>query len=364
MSGLDLTFVQAINRAHLLGLRDNKKSHIIGLGVNYPNGADGTTSGLAKQFKNRVLDVPVSEAAFTGMSVGMATTGLNPIVHHGRIEFALLAMDSILTQAAKWDFMFGGNYNCRLGLRINLGRQWGNGPQHTAAYTSLFANTPGINVLWPSTPREAFEFCYYLHFCKSPTVMLEHRYLFQTNQSFKENQKINLSRVQTFAVYGDLNQQYPFTILTYGDGLVEALKAKDHLNKNGINTVVICMTAIINERVLPKEILKIIENSKHMLVIDTSNYQFGVMQGLIGEMNTKLEKKIKTKTFSPPFKPCPTSPMLVGEYYPFAPKIIKYIRSQISNVTLMKKYGFDELHLPAQINFSKYKPKRIYQSIR
>ena len=156
-----INFVEAINLAHLHGLEKNKNSLILGLGVNYPNGADGTTKSLAAKYPSRVLDVPVSEAAFTGMSVGMATMGLNPIVHHGRIEFALLAMDSILTQASKWNFMFGGDYPCSLGLRINLGRQWGNGPQHTAAYTPLFINTPGIDVLWPSNPQElAYQYCW------------------------------------------------------------------------------------------------------------------------------------------------------------------------------------------------------------
>ena len=60
-----------------------------------------------------MLDCPVSESAVTGMCVGMATMGFNTIVHHGRVEFALLAMDQILTQAAKWDYMFGGGYPCR-----------------------------------------------------------------------------------------------------------------------------------------------------------------------------------------------------------------------------------------------------------
>ena len=153
-----INYTDAISKAHYQGLSQNKKSYIIGLGVNYQNGADGTTKGLAAYFPERVLDCPVSESAVTGMCVGMATMGFNTIVHHGRVEFALLAMDQILTQAAKWDYMFGGGYPCRFSARMNIGRQWGNGPQHTSSYNSLFANTPGISILWPSRPSEAYQF--------------------------------------------------------------------------------------------------------------------------------------------------------------------------------------------------------------
>ena len=104
-----INFINAINNAHKEGLEGNPDSYIIGLGVNYSNGADGTTKDLARLYPNNVLDTPVSESAVTGMCVGMATMGLNPIVHHGRVEFALYAMDQILTQAAKWNYMFGGD---------------------------------------------------------------------------------------------------------------------------------------------------------------------------------------------------------------------------------------------------------------
>ena len=95
-----ISYTEAIAEAHRSGLENHPKSYIIGLGVNYPNGADGTTKGLAEAYPQRVLDCPVSESAVTGMCVGMATMGFNTIVHHGRVEFALLAMDQILTQAA------------------------------------------------------------------------------------------------------------------------------------------------------------------------------------------------------------------------------------------------------------------------
>jgi len=78
----------------------------MGLGVAY------SKEELAVEFPMQVLETPVSELAISGMAVGLASQGFRPVVVHGRVEFALLAMDQILTQASRWDFMFGGDYSC------------------------------------------------------------------------------------------------------------------------------------------------------------------------------------------------------------------------------------------------------------
>jgi pyruvate dehydrogenase E1 component beta subunit len=122
---------EAVKEATDQMMEINPGIFVIGEGVTYKNGADGTTAGLKLKYPSRVFDVPLSEAGFTGMAVGSAITGLHPIVHHGRVEFALFAADSIFTQASKWNYMFGGNNPVPIVFRINIGRQWGNGPQHT-----------------------------------------------------------------------------------------------------------------------------------------------------------------------------------------------------------------------------------------
>ena len=356
MSETLVNFVEAINLAHKAGLQDNNKSYIIGLGVNYQNGADGTTKNLSSIYPDKVLDVPVSEAAFTGMCVGMATAGLNPIVHHGRVEFALLAMDQILTQAAKWNYMFGGDYPCKFGARLNIGRQWGNGPQHTSSYNSLFVNTPGLNVLWPSRPSEAYTFTKALHHAPSPTIMMEHRYLFQTKDSFNENNNDPLVIPQV-SFYGKSSKTI---ILTYGDGLVEAIKTKNKINDSDIQ--IICINAFVRDRELHEDIIKAIESCDNLICLDTSNYQFGLMQGLIGSLAEKINLKEKIKIFSPPFIPCATSPKLVKNYYPFSPDVINYLNEINVTKERASDYLFDDINLPANIDFSENIPSKIIKS--
>ena len=360
MSVTNVSFVDAIKVAHEFGLEDNVKSTIIGEGVTYPNGADGTTSGLHEKFPDRLMDVPVSEASFTGMAVGLATSGFNPIVHHGRMEFALFALDQVLTQAAKWEFMFQNDYKCRFGMRVNLGRQWGNGPQHTSSYSSLFLNTPGLNILWPSNPREALLSTWLLHRCDSPTVSVEHRYL------FKVTEEIDLDNVELPAsifdfpacsIYGV--ESPDVVIITYGDGLIEALKVSKLL-EDVIPISVVCLTSFVGAREVPNSLVTFLDKAKYFVGIDTSNYEGGLLQCFIGNLSSEINFSKKLEIFSPPFTPCPTSPKLVADYYPRAPKIASMIAKAHGHDINFESYSFDELHLPVEFDFSKYSPILTY----
>jgi len=217
-----MNYTDAIREAHHYQLLNDDKVYIIGLGVNYPNGADGTTKGLSSLFPDKIIDVPVSELSFTGMAVGMASQGFRPVIHHGRIEFAMLAFDQILTQASRWNYMFGGDYNCPIFLRICIGRQWGNGPQHTANYHSIFMQSPGLDIFIPATPEEAYRSIKKSLYNTNPSVMLEHRWLYKTSQNFSidDCNRNKDEKFETATIYGDGND---FTIITYGDGLIDSL---------------------------------------------------------------------------------------------------------------------------------------------
>ena len=347
-----ISYTDAISMAHYQGLKQNKLSYIIGLGVNYPNGADGTTKGLAADFPERVLDCPVSESAVTGMCVGMATMGLNTIVHHGRVEFALLAMDQILTQAAKWDYMFGGDYPCKFSARLNIGRQWGNGPQHTSSYNSLFANTPGLTVLWPSRPAEAYQFTKYMHTSVSPTLHMEHRWLFKTTDVLDESHKS--TPLQIAAIYGDCND---LVIITYGDSLVEALRVREMVTDRDVS--VICLTAFCDDRSMPMEVLKTVSKASELIVLDSSNYEYGLLQGVLGCLAVESVLPKTVKIFSPDFIPVATAAKLVKDYYPVCPNVVDYLHSRGMTKIKSVEYTFDEINLPPSFDFSQFIPTKV-----
>jgi pyruvate/2-oxoglutarate/acetoin dehydrogenase E1 component len=354
-----MNFVEALREGHLQQLKTSEVSYIIGLGVNYANGADGSTKGLAELYPDRVLDVPVSELSFTGMAVGMASQGLRPIVHHGRIEFAMLAFDQIFTQASRWDYMFGGDYPCPLFLRICIGRQWGNGPQHTANYHSIFMQATGLDIFLPATPEDAYRGLIYSSMIDRPSVMLEHRWLYKTAQEFDVETKIEASKLEVASVYGEGDD---FTLLTYGDGLVECLKFIDFSReKYGYNGKVICLKYFAANKRYSDDLIKTILECKNVLAVDTAPFEGGILASFIGYAVThNKHEKINIEKCSPPHHPCPTSPALVGEYYPN----VKSIAAGLSNFGFkfddLPELIFDDLHVLPSFDYSGYKYTNIY----
>jgi len=151
-----LTFVQAINEAIDQCMGQNPDVYTMGLGVPDPKGVFGSTLGLREKYGDgRVMDMPTSENGMTGLAIGSALAGMRPILTHQRVDFALLAMEQVVNQAAKWHYMFGGIMNVPLVIRLVVGRGWGQGPQHSQSLQAWFAHIPGLKVVMPTTPFDA-----------------------------------------------------------------------------------------------------------------------------------------------------------------------------------------------------------------
>ena len=142
--------MEAIDSATVEVLKQSRRNLLFGLEVTNQG------SPYVKARKRQVFETPVSELSTTGLIVGLSTEGYNPTIVYGRVEFAMLAFDQIFTQASRWTYMFNQESKCNANFRIQVGRQWGNGPQHTANYHSIFLQSLGIDVYIPSTPEEAF----------------------------------------------------------------------------------------------------------------------------------------------------------------------------------------------------------------
>ena len=87
--------------------------------------------------------MPVAENAMTGIALGSCLVGMRPIMSHMRLEFAMVAIDQICNQAAKWHYMFGGRSKVPLTIRMIVGRGWGQGPQHAQSLHAWFSHVPG-----------------------------------------------------------------------------------------------------------------------------------------------------------------------------------------------------------------------------
>lgn len=338
-----ISFTEAIKQATELCLLDIPGVHVMGLGANYPNGLDGTMGDLAQRFPLRVHDMPCSENANTGMAVGMAISGLRPIVHHGRIEFALHAMDQIITQAAKWNFMFGGDYPCPLTIRIAMGRQWGNGPQHTLNHKSLFA-VPGLRVVCPSTPERAFHFLHDAVHDQNPVIYLEPRWLYKTKQTIR----------RTFMPYPDPWVALPggkdILIIAVGDMLLEALKAAK-LAKEGLG---VSVTVVDPGMIYPVSdaLTTMMFEYGHVIIAENTHGQGSYGMALAGAVEHKSMSVMCAED-----EACPTAPSLTKNYYGdyrlLLQEICLYTGHSYSETV---PPTFNELNLPPTDNFDDYLP--------
>lgn len=341
MPSKEIKYTDAIFQATNHALETREDVFVIGLGVSYANGADGTMGDLGIRFPSRVLDVPVSEAAITGAALGSAISGMRPIVHHGRVEFALFAADQIFTQAAKWNYMFGGNYPAPIVFRIALGRQWGNGPQHTQALYGLFGGVPGLKVVIPSTPYMAKGLLISAIADNNPVVFLEPRWLYQIKEKVPADSfelPLNKARV--------VNTGESVTLATYGDGVIDALKASKILSSFGINLEVIDLVSI--NPIDFDTIAKSVQKTKNIITLDTTNYSFNIGSMIISEIACKYFDILERNPLkiSAPDVPVPTSTVLTELYYPNFSTVTDQVLKYFDLEPLAIKLSFEELHLP------------------
>ena len=101
---------------------------LIGEGINDPKGIFGTTSNLSKKYgKNRVIESPISENGITGISIGLAINNFKVLLIHQRVEFALLALEQIINNAAKTSYITSAKHNVPIVIRLVIGKGWGQG---------------------------------------------------------------------------------------------------------------------------------------------------------------------------------------------------------------------------------------------
>jgi len=187
---IKLTVSEIINKTISHAMRESDKVICFGLGVTDPKGVFGTTLDLEKKYgSGRVFDVPASENALTGFAIGASLNSCIPILTHQRLDFALLSLDQIINTAAKWLYMFGGQFNVPITIRMIIGRGWGQGPTHSQNLQSIFSHIPGLKVVSASSPDNVANLLYSSIFDPNPVIFLEHRWLHNSLGNFPKKLK-------------------------------------------------------------------------------------------------------------------------------------------------------------------------------
>ncbi len=125
----------------------------------------------------RVIATPISEAAFVGAALGAAMSGLRPVVELYMVDFLAVAFDAVLNQIAKLEAFSGGRWTCPLLIRAPSGAGYGDGGQHGQALWGTLASIPGLTVVVPSTPADAYGLTTTALAHPGPVVLLESKLL-------------------------------------------------------------------------------------------------------------------------------------------------------------------------------------------
>ena len=150
------TFIEIVRRALDEELARDPALHLLGEDV-AAGGAFGITRGLAQKFgAQRVRNTPISEAAIAGLATGAALCGLHAVLEIMFIDFATLAMDTLVNQSAKYRYMSGGQLAVPMVVRTQSGAAGGAAAQHSQSLEAWFVHVPGLIVVAPSSPAEAY----------------------------------------------------------------------------------------------------------------------------------------------------------------------------------------------------------------
>ncbi len=151
-----MTVREALREAMAEEMRANPNVMLMGEEVGEYQGAYKISQGLLAEFgAKRVVDTPITEMGFTGIAVGAAWGGLNPIVEFMTFNFALQAIDHILNSAAKTNYMSGGQLGCPIVFRGANGAAARVGAQHSQDFTAWYAAIPGLKVVMPYSAADA-----------------------------------------------------------------------------------------------------------------------------------------------------------------------------------------------------------------
>lgn len=200
------------------------------------------TQGLSTKFgTDRVRSTPISEQAIMGAAVGSAIAGMRPVAEIMLMNFMTVAMDQLFNHAAKLRFMSGGQIGVPLTVRTTTGAGTGFGAQHSDMLEAWLAHSPGLKVVMPSSPADAYGLLYSCIFDDDPCVVIEHSLLYYspiTGPAPTPGARIPLGKASILAPGTDVS------VITYGKAVRDCLALVAPMAELGISAEIIDLRTI------------------------------------------------------------------------------------------------------------------------
>jgi pyruvate/2-oxoglutarate/acetoin dehydrogenase E1 component len=232
---IHLTYREAVRAGLRDALRRDERVFLMGEDVGLYGGCFAVSKGLLAEFgPERIRDTPLSESAFVGAGIGAALGGMLPIVEIMTVNFAFLALDQIVNNAATILHMSGGQFNIPLVIRMATGGGRQLAAQHSHSLEGWYAHIPGIKVLTPATLEDARGMLWSALEDPDPVLIFEHAYLYPMEGDLPiEVGEVDIERARV------CRPGRHVSLIAYGGGLHRTLEAASQLAAEAIDAEVI-----------------------------------------------------------------------------------------------------------------------------
>ncbi len=235
-----LTYRDALNHALREEMRRDDRVFLMGEEVGTYQGAYKVSRGLLEEFgPMRIVDTPITELGFAGVGVGAAMVGLRPVIEFMTWNFALLAIDQVVNNAAKMRYMSGGQVGVPMVFRGPGGAALQLAAQHSQAFESWYAHIPGLKVVAPATPADAKGLLKASIRDDNPVVFIEGEMLYNLKGEVPDGEHIVPLGVADVKRPGD-----DVTIVCHSKTVAVALKAAEQLASEEVQAEVVDLRTI------------------------------------------------------------------------------------------------------------------------
>ncbi|NLY25550.1 MAG: alpha-ketoacid dehydrogenase subunit beta [Bacteroidales bacterium] len=275
-----MTMVKAINNALDIKLNEDKNIVIYGEDVGVEGGVFRVTEGLQKKYGvERVFDSPLAESAIVGTALGMAVSGLRPIVELQFEGFTFPAFNQILSNVARIQNRSRGKYGAPMVIRFPYGGGVNALEHHSDSPEALFAHIPGLKVVIPSTPHDAKGMMIAAIESNDPVIFMEPKRIYRAIKQEVSDEKftIPLGKARVVQEGSDV------TVVAFGAMIRECQKAITMAEESGISVELIDLRSIypIDRETIRESVRK----TGRMIVVAEAHNSFSVGSELIAITN-------------------------------------------------------------------------------
>ena len=324
-STAEMRYVNAVTQALRDSMEQDPSVVVMGEDVANAGGSFKATRGLLDTFgAQRVIDTPISESAIASAAVGMALTGLKPVVEIMFMDFITLSMDALVNQAAKARYMFGGQGSVPMVLRTPHGGGLSAGPQHSQCLEAWLAHIPGLKVVCPSSPQDAYSLLRAAIADPDPVMFIEHKAMYAAKGPVDTAQAARIGTARTARAGRDA------TLVTYGATVSTCLQAAEQLAKDGVEVEVIDLRSI--QPWDKAAVLESLSRTHRAVVVHEAVQSFGVGAEIVATIADEGFDELDAPVLrvAAPFMPAPFASSLEKGYVVTVERVIDAVRKTLA----------------------------------